>query len=183
MNKFSALVAASMLAVSPVAKADMTVISAPPSIGGVIAMFNGAITMDDANGFNALLRQQVVVAAGFNSPGGSAVAGMMIGESMRRNNLPGYVNRGDLCASACALAWLGSARRVATPTSRIGFHGVYTQTGGATATSGSGNALAGAYLSRLGYGYEFIAWATSAPPNGMQWLDSARAASINVQIR
>jgi hypothetical protein len=104
---------------------------------------------------------------------------MMIGETMRQHRLPGLVAGGDTCTSACALAWLGAAQRIGQPTSRIGFHGVYTQAGG---TSSSGNALAGAYLARLGYGYSFIEWATSAPPNGMLWLTRDRALDIGVEI-
>ena len=53
--------------------------------------------------------QRAVVA--FASRGGSVAAGLRIGKIIRLRNFATIVPDHVLCASACALAWLGGARR------------------------------------------------------------------------
>ena len=79
----------------------------------------------------------------FNSDGGNLVAGIQIGETIRMKNFGTWVPANKTCASACALAWLGGARRYMGSGSRIGFHAAYNSTSGQQ--TGVGNAMVGAY--------------------------------------
>ena len=67
-----------------------------------------------------------------NSPGGSLLEGIQIGTVIRAATLQTFISRGDICASACALAFLGGTKRYATGTgigrrmefgAILGFHG------------------------------------------------------------
>jgi hypothetical protein len=57
------------------------------------------------------------------------VAGIDIGKAIRLKDFETAVvsnkNSKTICASACALAWLGGTRRFMSATARIGFHAAY----------------------------------------------------------
>ncbi len=82
------------------------------------------------------------------SNGGSLVAGIQIGETIRLKGLQTLVPAGARCASACAMAWLGGTQRFMGPGAQIGLHLAYN----ANSEQGTGvaNALLGAYLNRVG---------------------------------
>lgn len=62
------------------------------------------------------------------------------------------------------------------------FHASYIEQDGKLVESGMANALVGAYLSQLGLSQKAIAFVTSAPPQGMEWLDASNAQSIGVDM-
>jgi hypothetical protein len=86
----------------------------------------------------------------------------------------------DYCVSVCAFMWLAGVQRAAFSDAEIGFHGAYN--GDTKNTSSSGNAVAGAYLARLGFSYRLIAEMTEAQPNEMKWLDFAKAKSVGIPM-
>jgi hypothetical protein len=113
-----------------------------------------------------------------NSDGGLIVEAIKIGELVRAKKF--LTVAGDLCASACALIWLAGVERAAYDTSRIGFHSAYnTKTG---QVSGSANAIVGAYLSRLGYSYTTIHYATKVGPESMEWLSISKACELGIPV-
>jgi hypothetical protein len=57
------------------------------------------------------------------SGGGSAIAGIQVGEIIRQNKLATEAQ--GMCASACAIAWLGGIKRYISHDGYVGFHGVY----------------------------------------------------------
>ena len=61
----------------------------------------------------------------FRSEGGSLVAGICIGTLIREKKFTTVVPDGASCASACALAWLGGAKRFIGQDSNVGFHAAY----------------------------------------------------------
>jgi hypothetical protein len=79
-----------------------------------------------------------------------------------------------MCASACGLIWLAG-------TLAIGFHAVYTQgenqqgQSEASLPSAQGNAMVGAYITRLGLPYAPVLCATKSAPNEMTWLTAETA--------
>lgn len=98
----------------------------------------GAIDKGDADKLAQLVRGKELKSNSddytvrLNSPGGSLLEGMKIGNVIRDAELETLVSRGDECASACALAFLGGTRRYATGTgigrrmefgASLGFHG------------------------------------------------------------
>jgi hypothetical protein len=115
----------------------------------------------------------------FRSDGGSVVAGIQIGESIRLKGFTTVVSGNARCASACALAWLGGVRRFMSTESRIGFHAAYNKDGQET---GVGNALIGAYLNKIGLPYSAVVYITQAAPDSMTWLSVAEAVKRGIDI-
>jgi hypothetical protein len=68
------------------------------------------------------LREAVVV---FDSVGGNLVAGIEIGKAIRLKGFSTLVLDDTLCASACALAWLGGKTRWAAPRAKIAVHAAW----------------------------------------------------------
>ena len=108
-----------------------------------------------------------------NSPGGSALAGIEIGKAIRLKGFATIVPEKALCASACALMWLGGMPRLITDTGNLGFHATYIERGGKQFESGVGNALVGRYLTLLNLPERAVIFVTNAPPTGMNWLTRA----------
>jgi hypothetical protein len=79
---------------------------------------------------------------------------------------------GTVCASACAIAWLGGARRHLDPSSSVGFHAAYIDENGRQIESGVANALVGSYANRLGLTDNAIIFITSAGPREMNWVQT-----------
>jgi hypothetical protein len=100
------------------------------------------------------------------SDGGSVVAGIEIGEAIRLKGFATFVPDRTRCASACALAWLGGSPRYMAARARIGFHAAYNATSGQE--TGVGNALVGAYLTRIGLPYSAVIYITQASPRSMR---------------
>ena len=128
-------------------------------ISGVLAAFNvsameywltgrtiyatGAVETGDAATLSRLIRDNNL-ADGFddyvvrlNSPGGLVLEGMEVGRVIRDARLETLIVRGDICASACALAFLGGTRQYATGNgvgrrlefgAMLGFHGFRSAT-------------------------------------------------------
>ena len=115
------------------------------------------------------------------SPGGNLDAGLSIGKQIRTSGYSTLVGA-KLCASACALAWLGGERRYMTSNANIGFHAAYISQNNFARESGMGNALVGSYLAKLGLGDDAIIFITSAPPEYLNWLDFRSAQQIGIDV-
>jgi hypothetical protein len=116
------------------------------------------------------------------SDGGSLLAGIRIGMLIRVKNFTTVVPDGAQCASACAVAWLGGARRYMGSGSKVGFHAAYVPKGGSTVENGPGNAVLGAYLDQIGLPEEAIVYITQAPPSSMRWLSLPDAAEHGIEV-
>jgi hypothetical protein len=89
----------------------------------------------------------------------------------------------DECISVCALMWLAGKPRAVFDTASVGFHSAYRLDGnGNPQTASVGNAYAGAYLMKLGFGWDTIAYLTQAAPKEMEWLDEAKAKKYDIQV-
>lgn len=119
----------------------------------------------------------------FHSRGGNLFAGMEIGRAIRLKGFSTLVPDKMLCASACALAWLGGRVRLMSDTGRVGFHAAYTDENGEANVSSAGNAIVGAYLNQLGLPTSAIVYITDSPPNGMQWLSFADAQRVSIDVK
>ena len=115
------------------------------------------------------------------SPGGNLDAGLSIGKQIRASGYATMVGA-KLCASACALAWLGGERRYMTSNASIGFHAAYVGDGKYVRESGLANALVGSYLAKLGLSDEAIVFITSAPPEYLNWLDVSSAQRLGIDV-
>jgi hypothetical protein len=145
---------------------------------GTAVTISGQINVDDFEAFKIkagpLGSKAVVV---LSSPGGNVVAAIQIGEFIRLRGWATAVL--DECDSACAMIWLGGVNRVMAPTAKIGFHAASVN----GQEKGIGNALVGAYLNRIGLGYDAVAFATAASPNDITYLTPSEAKRVGIDVR
>jgi hypothetical protein len=151
--------------------------------GEGIIIVNGIIKYEDKQKFLNKISPFSGGVVVFNSRGGSAVAGMGIGLAIRMRGFATWVPSGSFCASACAIAWLGGTHRLMGKTALIGFHSVYKLENGKPVTSGVGNAVYGAYLSRLGLSDQAIVFLSNATPTSMNWLTPIEAQSFGIGLK
>jgi hypothetical protein len=117
-----------------------------------------------------------------NSTGGSLLAGLRIGSLIRLRSFTTVVPDRTICASACALAWLGGSTRYMGTRSLVGFHAAYRVKNGRQEETGAGNALVGAYLNQLGLSTDAIIYITSAPPNDLTLLSLEDARKLGIAV-
>jgi hypothetical protein len=156
--------------------ATITIDSGSPPV----VIIDGILQVADADDFLFKIRSFSKAAVIFRSDGGSIWAAIRIGEAIRMRGFITYVPERSRCASACALAWLGGVDRVMGPGAQIGFHAAHDATSGQE--TGLGNALVGAYLSRIGLSYPVVMYITQAPPDQMTWLTPADAVRIGIDV-
>jgi hypothetical protein len=112
------------------------------------------------------------------STGGNLIAGLDIGHAIRYLQLKTVVV--DECYSVCAVMWLAGVKRFAFSDSEIGFHGAYDKD--TKEASSSGNAVVGAYLAKLGFGYRLIALMTESKADEISLLEYANASRLGVAM-
>jgi hypothetical protein len=128
----------------------------------VVIAIVGEILSGDDKRFEAVAGNAAKALATLSSPGGNLFAGLAVGATIHDRGYSTFVAAGNECASVCGSIWLGGTRRFLTPSSKLGFHAAFnSKTGQET---GEGNAILGAYLSRLGLTYAAIAYVTKAGP-------------------
>ena len=162
-------------------------ISAPANAAEVAAMerdiiaISGEIVKGDADKFAAIaVTAPADTLVTLSSGGGRIFESMMIGEAIRARHFATGIPNDATCASACGLIWLAGTPRYIGSTGRVGFHAAYIVNEGVASETGNGNALVGAYLTKLGLSYEAIFYITSAGPDDMTWLHLADAKRIGI---
>ena len=151
-----------------------------------VITINGPIVPGDEQKFRRVAKSLPAGHTGvaLNSPGGNIVDGMNIGIAIHEAHFDTVVLDDDECASVCGIIWLAGNQRFVGERGNVGFHAAYTGHGDDARESGVGNALIGAYLTRLGLSYDAIAYITSPGPDQIQWLtpDDARRLHIDLTI-
>ncbi|MDR6829019.1 hypothetical protein J2X48_002934 [Bosea sp. BE271] len=160
-------------------------ISAIPGTNGgpAIILVRGELAIGDDKAFAnvALVHSSAVVV--LDSNGGLLLPGLEIGKAIRLKGFATVVPEGFQCASACALAWLAGTPRLLSPSGRVGFHAAYLESDGKLMPAATGNALVGAYLNQLNLPTSAVIYITSAPPEGMRWLNLADAQQNGIEAR
>src|SRR5262245_22704197 len=173
------------VALTSTAGAATITVHDPDSHGRVFVDLVGKIEDGDVETFQAKtakvlpansFRPKIIVT--LVSPGGNTGPAMRIGDLIRRNAMSTFVPGDRTCASACALIWLAGASRIVGDTPQIGFHATYDAK--TRRESGVGNALIGAYLRDLGFGYKAISFMTSKGPMSVEWLTPDLAKDLGV---
>lgn len=132
------------------------------------------------NGTKNIVNQGFVV---LDSPGGKVAEAIIIGETLRESGFSTAVLDKTDCQSACALIWLAGKKRIATSTSRIGFHQSYTLNHSGTAVpSIQGNALVGYYLAKIDVSPAVVAYVTAAAPETFEWLSFTKARELGIEV-
>jgi hypothetical protein len=147
-----------------------------------LVMVEGDLELGDIELFRSKIAPLSKATVAFRSDGGSLLAGIRIGMLIRVRNFTTIVPEAAQCASACAVAWLGGARRYLGVGSKVGFHAAYVQRAGGTAESGPGNAVLGAYLDQIGLPEDAIVYITQAAPSSMKWLNMEEAAQHGIDV-
>ncbi|MES2096888.1 MAG: hypothetical protein V4459_09010 [Pseudomonadota bacterium] len=173
---FGAMAAAIAVAAVQAGAAEMRVAK---TAAGTAILIAGDFAYGDGERFQQLSatapRGATVI---FDSPGGTLLAGLAIGETIHAKGFNTLVSDGGLCASACAIAWLGGTKRLLAPSARLGFHAASSSDG----VSAGGNALVGAYMARLGLSPKAVFALTSADPGDMAWLDLPGAKTLGISV-
>jgi hypothetical protein len=143
----------------------------------VISVF-GKFEPGDGDRFlmlTAEIRDAIIL---FDSPGGALMDAIKMGERIYTRQYT-TIAVAD-CASACAVAWLGGAYKSITGNARVGFHAAWSAATGQI--SSSGNAVLGAYLSKVGLSTKAIAIVTNPPPSSILWLTPEVANYLGISI-
>ena len=145
----------------------------------IVVVVEGSLAAFDEDQFAAKTAPLSSAFVAFSSDGGSLVAGLRIGEAIRRKGFSTIVPDGRRCASACALAWLGGVERFIGTSGKISFHAAYDSASG---ESGVENAVVDAYLSKIGLPHEAVIYITQVAPNEMSWLNMSDAAQRGIRV-
>lgn len=152
--------------------------------GSMLVVIDGEFDRGDVDTFRSIIAPVATGRAtvSFRSEGGSLVAGLRIGALIREKKFPTLVPDGAVCASACALAWLGGARRFVGQGANVGFHAAYVLRSNGPAESGPGNAVMGAYLNQLGLSETAILYITKTAPTSIQWMTLEDASAYGIDV-
>src|SRR5262252_1427231 len=166
-------IASILFVTTPAVAATVTVRPETPD-RPIVVVVEGSLAAFDEDQFAAKTAPLSSAFVAFSSDGGSLVAGLRIGEAIRRKRFSTVVPDGRRCASACALAWLAGVERFIGANAGIRFHG--------DGEAGTGNAIVGAYLTKMGLPSEAIYYITHSAPDHLQWLTISDAAEHGVRI-
>ncbi len=145
-------------------------------------ILSGAFEFGDEEKFNSSVQKFSKAAILLDSDGGNLSSALRIGEIIRLKGFSTGVAPKTICASACALAWLGGGTRYMSDQSRIGFHAASINTNGTDVENGQANALIGAYVTRLGLSERAVAYITEASPNNIAWITPDLAKSLGIYV-
>jgi Putative peptidoglycan binding domain len=156
-------------------------VNPPDAFGRVFIDIVGTLQPGDQSTFAAGLgsnpdRKRVIVRLW--SDGGELYTALSIGEIIYDAGVPTFVPIGGTCASGCALVWLAGRPRLNDGGSFIGFHSSYNRFD--LQPRGQPNALLGAYLKKLGFSYDAIAWMTERGATSMNWLTADAAQKYGI---
>ncbi|WP_424814025.1 hypothetical protein [Roseococcus sp. YIM B11640] len=164
-----------------------------PGSGGVFVsreggrasiVVTGRISPETETAFAAAVRSNPNARVVLNSAGGSLNPALAMGRLIHERRLQTVVPDGRGCFSACGLIWIAGAERHIGTGARIGFHAAYVpQQGGPGQVSSSGNAVIGAYLSRLGFNDNAIRFLTAARPEQISVVKPQQFAEMGVTVR
>lgn len=172
-------IASILLATARALAATITLAPQTPDRPNVITV-EGPLDSVDGDLFAAKAASLRSAIVAFSSDGGSLLAGVRIGEAIRRKGFSTFVPDGRRCASACAVAWLGGVERFIGADASIGFHGAYDVASGTE--TGVGNAMVGAYLTKIGLPYEAVIYITQTASNEMTWLNMSDVAQRGIRV-
>jgi hypothetical protein len=172
-------IAWTLLATTPAPAATITV-SPQTADRPIVVMVEGPLVRMDGDEFAAKTAPFPSAFVAFSSDGGSLLAGLRIGEAIRRKRFSTIVPDGRRCASACALAWLGGVERFIGTNGRIRFHAASDWA--SDRESGITNIVVGTYLAKIGLPYEAVTNITQAVPNEMMWLNMSDVAERGIRV-
>ncbi|RAI00968.1 hypothetical protein DLJ53_17220 [Acuticoccus sediminis] len=130
----------------------------------------GEIELGDAARFRSVTVDLPPAVIYLDGPGGKLIDALAIGDRLRERGDFTAVAANAHCTSACALIWIAGVERSWQDGGSIGFHAAAAREGDVVRMTASGNAIVGAYLTRLGYPVSVVVMATEADHTSMSYL-------------
>jgi hypothetical protein len=172
-------IASILLATAQALGATIALVPQTPDRPNVITI-EGLLDSVDGEEFAAKAASAGSAIIALSSDGGSLMTGLRIGEAIRRKGFSTFVPDGRRCASACALAWLAGVERFIGADASISFHAAHDTASGTQ--TGVGNAMVGAYLTKIGLPYEALVYITQAASNETTWLNMSDVAQRGIRV-
>jgi hypothetical protein len=163
-----------------------------PVFNGVVA--RGVIEPGDAaklQRYLAQLPRKLNTGIYFSSPGGDLAEGIKLGRLLQAERVKTIVDGNAMCASACALAFLGGVDRSgkrwmsSSTTSRLGFHAFRNGDGTTMANTDETQAIVAAILN---YGRDVHApmdvfiRTFGTPAGNMYWFSNAELLHLGIRV-
>lgn len=142
----------------------------------------GDIKSGDAQRFRAEAATTEDAIVLLESDGGLVKEAIEIGEVIRLKGFATGVINNSACNSSCGLIWLAGSPRGLSKSGRVGFHAAYSQSGSGIAESGVANAIVGRYLTLLNLPEKVVIFATSSPPDGMNWITAENYRQVGIDL-
>jgi hypothetical protein len=146
----------------------------------IVVAIEGALVASDEAEFIAKASPLPSAFVGFSSDSGSLVAGLRIGEAIRRKRFSTFVPDGRRCASACALAWLAGVERFIGTDALIRFHPASDAASGEEI--GITNPVVDTYLAKIGLPYRAATYVTQVAPSDIGWLNMSDVAERGIRV-
>lgn len=163
-----------------------------PTLNAIEA--KGEIRLNDVNklhAFVSLLPQKKHTAIYFTSPGGNLFGGIKLGLYFRQHRIKTVIQADEMCASACAIAFLGGTdykgRRwmSTTNTSRLDFHSFQTGDGQQPQDPNKTQKIVAAILQygmTVGAPMEIFVRNFQTPSNQVYWFTSNEALRLGIKV-
>ncbi len=157
-------------------------------------MATGTIELNDTNKLKQFLSKQARkkhTAIYFNSPGGNLGEGIKLGKYFHQNRIKTVIQGESMCASACALAFLGGTDRngnkwmSTTTTSLLGFHSFSQSDGKLHSNTNVTQKIVAEILKYSKYvnaPREIIINNFMTPSQNMYWLSEQEALSFGIKV-
>lgn len=167
------------LLAAPARSAEITTLS---RADGLSVTLSGPLVLGDDERLRRAVGSSRISELRLSSGGGLIAPALEIGRLLKQHGGDSTVQERTECASACALIWLAGKNRTLERSAKVGFHAVYTIRDGKAVETAAGNALVGAYLSRLNLSDMAVVYITSTPPERITWLSPADGARVGIEF-
>lgn len=142
----------------------------------------GNFKIGDENKFRALALTSSKATVFLDSDGGMLQPAIEIGKIIRIKGFATAV-QDTICLSACAMVWLAGEPRMMSNLTSIGFHAPYkVDSGGKAKSDVTHGALAGSYLTSLGFSPKVVMFVVSAGANDLHLLNKATADRLGIAV-
>ena len=142
----------------------------------------GDFKIGDENKFRALALTSNRATVFLDSDGGMLRPAIEIGKIIRIKGFATAV-QDTICSSACAMVWLAGEPRMMSNLTSIGFHAPYkVDSGGKAKSDVTHGALAGSYLTSLGFSPKVVMFVVSAGANDLHLLNKATADRLGIAV-
>lgn len=143
---------------------------------------SGEIAPGDADRVRELIAEarrqgRTFFAIYLDSPGGSLMEGLRLGQTIREAGAVTVLLSYSTCASACILAFAGGKGRMAYRGARLGVYGA-SESGRETTAAMAGTLAMARLASRLGVPDAIVTKIIMTPPESMTWLTSEEIGEV-----